>query len=847
MSSSSPDPRSPARGRDTARESAPAPAPPANASANAHAAPAHDRVVIHLDLDAFYAQVETKRLGLNPAQPLAVQQWQGIIAVNYPARDAGVRRHHTAAEARRLCPAIALVHVETIGDDEDNEERREETDLDVGGKIAGERPAAEAALADVSADFSSAANADTSADAINAASAASAANAAASLRSSRKVSLQRYRRASWEIMSTLADECATVERASIDEAYLDVTAEVDAALLGDADDVAAAVRRGVDASGAVAPLDPDGSALDRRLAIGADVCRRVREAVLAKTGFTMSGGVAHNKMLAKLASARNKPNKQTAVSRAATPEMLDSLPMRSVRGLGGKFGERVERLVVEHGGVSDAARTAASGAGRGSSYEGGFLASALGRVPSDVFRREFDAKTADWLARVSVGDDIEPVVSNVRDGAKSLCAFKSFAAVSERGRVHRWLRVLSRELAERLVEDRLRSRRAPKLLRLEYRAELKATHLRDWKAGRVGELTEMRSKSFGFPKRAANAVARAATTTTTTTTTGVTTETRGAGKDDDDEARRRAAAESAESADADAADATREAADAIADAAIAVFDAQGRATMPCTRVGLAASDFVATPSADGGIAKFFGTATTTTKSKSRSETRTEPEPGPVGEGSRPGAEVVRTRADANAAPRGLDRFFARRARDDPEPVEAEEDEPTPTAHPGTRNADPEDDAVRAILDDAAEETAAAAAAGFETDARGRVDGTFPNDGDGDGDGDGDERERERERERVDFDFDFDVDAFVVCARCGARVARGRDAQEHEDEHVAFDLARDEPQHRVDRATTASRRAAVGGGSKRKRAARGNADGGGARGARPIDAFFVGGSGGGRGG
>ena len=75
-------------------------------------------------------------------------------------------------------------------------------------------------------------------------------------------------------MSTLADECATVERASIDEAYLDVTAEVDAVLLGDPEDIAARVRLGVDASGAVAPLDPDASALDRRLAIGADVCRR---------------------------------------------------------------------------------------------------------------------------------------------------------------------------------------------------------------------------------------------------------------------------------------------------------------------------------------------------------------------------------------------------------------------------------------------------------------------------------------------------------------------------------------------------------------------------------------------
>ena len=122
--SSSPDPRSPARGRDTARESAP--------PANARVAPAHDRVVIHLDLDAFYAQVETKRLGLDPAQPLAVQQWQGIIAVNHPARDAGIRRHHTAAEARRLCPTIALVHVETIGD-EDDVDHEDESDSSAAG------------------------------------------------------------------------------------------------------------------------------------------------------------------------------------------------------------------------------------------------------------------------------------------------------------------------------------------------------------------------------------------------------------------------------------------------------------------------------------------------------------------------------------------------------------------------------------------------------------------------------------------------------------------------------------------------------------------------------------------
>ena len=42
------------------------------------------RVVIHLDLDCFYAQVEAKRLGIDPSVPLAVQQWSGLIAVNYP-------------------------------------------------------------------------------------------------------------------------------------------------------------------------------------------------------------------------------------------------------------------------------------------------------------------------------------------------------------------------------------------------------------------------------------------------------------------------------------------------------------------------------------------------------------------------------------------------------------------------------------------------------------------------------------------------------------------------------------------------------------------------------------------
>ena len=172
-----------------------------------------------------------------------------------------------------------------------------------------------------------------------------------------------------------------------------MTREVDAILRDAASrendvDVSSRVASGVSASGFVRALRPDASVSDRRLALGAYACRRARAAVFEKTGYTMSGGIAHNKMLAKLASARNKPNRQTVVSRAATAEMLETLPMRSIKGLGGKLGERVERALVEA--LSNASsssaeirsemeRKARSGTGRGSSREGGFTAASLRR------------------------------------------------------------------------------------------------------------------------------------------------------------------------------------------------------------------------------------------------------------------------------------------------------------------------------------------------------------------------------------------------------------------------------------------------------------------------------------
>ena len=102
-----------------------------------------------------------------------------------------------------------------------------------------------------------------------------------------------------------------LERASIDEAYVDATqlAAREVAQVRQSDDAWAAA-----AGAGTGVWQPDRTdSFDVMLVAAAVVCLRLRTAVKEQLGFDISGGVAHTKMLAKLASARNKPNKQTLV------------------------------------------------------------------------------------------------------------------------------------------------------------------------------------------------------------------------------------------------------------------------------------------------------------------------------------------------------------------------------------------------------------------------------------------------------------------------------------------------------------------------------------------------------
>lgn len=67
------------------------------------------RVIIHLDLDCFYAQVEGIRLQIPDNEPIAAHQWGFVLAVNYIARQYGVKRGDSIDEARKKCAKLHTV------------------------------------------------------------------------------------------------------------------------------------------------------------------------------------------------------------------------------------------------------------------------------------------------------------------------------------------------------------------------------------------------------------------------------------------------------------------------------------------------------------------------------------------------------------------------------------------------------------------------------------------------------------------------------------------------------------------------------------------------------------------
>ncbi len=117
-----------------------------------------------------------------------------------------------------------------------------------------------------------------------------------------------YAEVSQRIMDILESYTELVEKLSIDEAFLDVTASTK--LFGD----------------------------------GVTIARRIKCQIWEQERLTVSIGIAPNKFLAKLASDLEKPDGLVVVEPGTEREFLDPLPIERLWGVGMKTAERLHAL-----------------------------------------------------------------------------------------------------------------------------------------------------------------------------------------------------------------------------------------------------------------------------------------------------------------------------------------------------------------------------------------------------------------------------------------------------------------------------------------------------------------------
>ncbi|XP_063850453.1 serine/threonine-protein kinase pakA-like [Scylla paramamosain] len=383
-----------------------------------------ERVVVLVDMDCFYVQVEEREQPHLRGKPAAVVQYNswrggGIIAVNYEARGFGVKRGMRGDQARERCPDIQLVQVPV---------------------------------------------------------------------SRGKADLNKYREAGKEVINVLVEFSDCVERASIDEAYVDLTSVVDRRMAEVEERVSAAALpstwvvgysgeeevegekgdREASLNKWVAGLNQEdkpeleeeeeedeemrrgrsGSKADLRLALAAAHCEEMRRAVFTRTSFKCSAGIAHNKMLAKLSCGLHKPNQQTVLPQGKVQTLWDGLPLGKVRNLGGKLGDSLTETL------------------------GCVTMGDLSRVSLSRLAVHYDHKTAHWLHSLGRGIDTEAVTS--RQLAKSIGCGKNFQGretLDTPDKVRKWTRSLADELSERLEADKASNKRTARTLTVGVRLD----------------------------------------------------------------------------------------------------------------------------------------------------------------------------------------------------------------------------------------------------------------------------------------------------------------------------------------------------------------------------------------
>ena len=122
--------------------------------------------------------------------------------------------------------------------------------------------------------------------------------------------MEKYRRVSQQVFQILETISPTVEAASIDEAYLDV------------------------------------SGLEKLVGTPETIGREIKQRIFSGTGLTASVGIGPNRLIAKLGSEYHKPDGLTVVSPEQVLDFLAPMPVANLRGLGRQTQKIFDRLGI---------------------------------------------------------------------------------------------------------------------------------------------------------------------------------------------------------------------------------------------------------------------------------------------------------------------------------------------------------------------------------------------------------------------------------------------------------------------------------------------------------------------
>ena len=122
--------------------------------------------------------------------------------------------------------------------------------------------------------------------------------------------MRKYSTVSQRVMAIMRRHAQTIEQASVDEAYLDLS------FTGSYEEAA-------------------------------EVCRQIKKEIRDTERLTASMGVGPNKLIAKIASDQQKPDGLTIVTEAETERFLEPMSIRKIPGIGPKTEVRFARLGVK--------------------------------------------------------------------------------------------------------------------------------------------------------------------------------------------------------------------------------------------------------------------------------------------------------------------------------------------------------------------------------------------------------------------------------------------------------------------------------------------------------------------